>query len=146
MKKRIALAFLVLTIFQIFGYYTVGKKQLFSKLVSTRERIAGIEDVHMINVNSNYNFSCDQKEKIKRLFEDKTLSYYLYQDIELLPINRIFPKDTLCYTFDIEKYTFPIAVITQSETIEEFGTHDSIMYFWILFMWLEVNYLEGGIA
>ena len=136
----------MLAIFQLVGYYTVGKKQLVSKLISERERIAGIEDVHIINVNSNYEFTSNQKGKIKRLFEGKSLSYYLYQDIELLPVDRIFPKDTLCYTLDIERYRFPIAVITQSETIKEFGAHDSIMYAWILFSWIEIKYRGGGIS
>lgn len=74
------------------------------------------------------------------------MSYYQYQDIDSLPANRIFPEDTLCYTFDFTKYTFPTAVVTQSETIKGFGTHDSIMYVWILFAWIEVKYLGGGIS
>jgi hypothetical protein len=146
MKRRIALVFLVIIIFQIVGYYTIGKKLLVSKLTSERERIAGIEDVDIINVNSNYEFNSNHKVNLNRLFEGKPLSYHQYQDIEHLPSNRIFPEDTLCYTFDVTEYKFPVAVVTQSETIKEFGAHDSVMYAWILFLWVEVKYLGGGIS
>ncbi len=145
-EERFVVAILLLSIFQIVGYYTIGKKSLVSKLISERERIVDIDDVDIVNVNSNYEFTLIQKGMINRIFENRPLSYYVYQNIDHVPGNRMFPEDTLCYTLNITDFLFPIAIVTQSETIRGFGAHDSLMYAWILFFWIEVKYISGGIS
>jgi hypothetical protein len=146
MKKKISLIILGVIIFQVLGYYSFGKMMLVNKLLNERERIAGLEDAVIININSNFEFTGNHKEIISRLFEGNPLSYYQYQDIDQLPENRIFPENMLCYTFDVSSFSFPLAEVTQIETIKEFGAHDSIRYAWILFFWIELKYLRGGIS
>lgn len=146
MKKKITLIILVVIIFQGVGYYSFGKLLLVSKLLNERERISGLEDAVIININSNYEFTGNHKEMISRLFEGKPLSYYQYQVIDQLPENRIFPEDRICYTFDISSFSFPLAEVTQIETTKEFGAHDSVRYAWIFLFWIEVKYLGGGIS
>lgn len=146
MKKKIVYAFLVLTFIQVAGYYTVAKKTLVGKLLSERERMAGLENVSFVNVNSNYEFGDNHKKLINNLFDNKSNSYYLYKDIYEVSENRIFAEDTLSYTFEIKSYDFPISIIQQSESIIGFGAHDEIMYAWIFFKWMEVKYIKGGIS
>lgn len=146
MKKKIVYTLLVLTFVQVAGYYTVAKKNLVGKLLSERERLAGLENVNFVNVNSNYAFGERHKEHINILFDNKPNSFYLYKDIYEVPGNRIFAEDTLCFTLEIKSFDFPISIIQQSESIIGFGAHDEIMYAWILFKWFEVKYIRSGIS
>ena len=46
----------------------------------------------------------------------------------------------------ISKYSFPVAVAGEYETIKEFGANDENLYAWILLRWFKIKTLSSGIS
>jgi hypothetical protein len=144
--KKIVFLFFSLLFFQLLGYYLVGKRILVNRILNEYQLIAVLDSVPAIRVNINNQLMDYQKDKLGFLFKNKPIIYNYFKDINHTSSDVFFSEDTLSFTINIDRYIFPFANATYSETTKGWGAHEEYRYVWVLFYWFKIEHLGGGIA
>ena len=137
---------LVLFSFQTIGYFTFAKKALINKVISKEEVLIDLNDILSVKINTNFVLTANQKKKYANIFRQKKITYRQFKIIDDLIKENLFEINELNFTIDNSEYIFPTAIIGKYESIEGFGANDEYLYFWVLFTWIKVKNLSGGIS
>ncbi len=146
MKKKILYTLLIIVLFQIIGYYTVGKRLLINDVIAQRQLLLDIGAFQSVKINSNSSLTEKHKSELKQLFREKEIRYQYFEDIKDIPHDSLFLEKDLNYTLDISTYIPPISVITVAESKSGFGADSTTLYVWVLMKWIKVKVISSGIS